>query len=357
MTHIDSQDISVVVQGPIVGRPDDPYQARLTQRCIDSIRRHLSGAELVISTWEGADLQGLNYDVAVFSPDPGGHIFHSERKFYNNVNRQIASTLAGLKCASRKYCMKIRSDMELLGPDLLQYFGKFPARNSELSLLRERVLVSTDYSRNPRRIFPYPFHPSDWFCFGYLEDVLDIWDIQLADEPRMSRYFEHAPRPQPDLYPHFLNRYFPEQFIWVSFLRKHREVDFDFYADNRESVLESSEKSLAANLVLLSPEQLGIKFLKYDVKIEDRVSLYTHGEWQRLYKKYCDPDFKCTFDSELVRVRFYRVMKALTVKGALSNTLDLILKANPHFLTDWQAKFPRSFSRLQKWFAYLTSGE
>lgn len=357
MTTIDFRDISVVVQGPIVGGPDDSNDVRLTHRCVESIRRHLSGAEIIISTWEGSNLIGLSHDIAVFSTDPGGCIFHKDKKYFNNINRQLVSTLAGLRVASKKYCIKIRSDMELTGSDFLKYFGVFLARNEELSFLKERVLVSTVYSRNPHRNLPFAFHPSDWFCFGYLEDVLDMWDVPLADEPGMSRYFEFNDRPNPDFFPHFLNKYFPEQYLWVNFLRKHVQVDFDFFADKRNSVLDFSEKSLSANLVLLDPKKLNVKFLKYNVNLEDRISLYTHWEWQKLYKKYCDTQFNCAMDSEVIVIYCLRLLRIFTIKGILSITLAIMTILSPSILVDWEGRFPKSFIKCRNVFRFFTNAK
>ena len=42
---IDPREISVVVQGPITGRPTDPPQQQLTRLCLEGLRRHLPGAD------------------------------------------------------------------------------------------------------------------------------------------------------------------------------------------------------------------------------------------------------------------------------------------------------------------------
>ena len=60
---IDSKDISVVIQGAI-----DPIE---TKKCISSIKQYLPGAEIILSTWENSNLEGLEYDHLVLSKDPG----------------------------------------------------------------------------------------------------------------------------------------------------------------------------------------------------------------------------------------------------------------------------------------------
>ena len=60
---IDTNDISVVVQGAI-----DQIN---TPKCLRSIRKRLPGAEIILSTWEGSPIDGLDYDKLVLNKDPG----------------------------------------------------------------------------------------------------------------------------------------------------------------------------------------------------------------------------------------------------------------------------------------------
>ncbi len=57
------QEISVVVQGPVVGASSDPDDRQLTRRCLTSIRALLPNAEIILSTWRGSDVSGLQLDV------------------------------------------------------------------------------------------------------------------------------------------------------------------------------------------------------------------------------------------------------------------------------------------------------
>ena len=111
-------DISIVVQGAV-----DKTE---TPKCLKSIRQYLPNAEIILSTWEGTDLsciEGL-YDKLVLSKDPGG-VFYEKKKYYQNINRQIVSTKAGLELAERKFIMKLRSDLIFTNNTFLDYFEKF----------------------------------------------------------------------------------------------------------------------------------------------------------------------------------------------------------------------------------------
>jgi len=326
---IKPHEISVVVQGPITGRPDEPYEKRLTYRCLESVREHLPGAEIVLSTWKNSDLSGLSYDVLIESDDPGAlpcdmeekgrrvlfnakhHIAvatagllaatdnsgdvkfaRSRRRYLYNANRQITCTRAGLLAASKPYAMKLRSDMLLTGTGFLKFFGKYKARNPAWKILKDRVVTNTYYARNPHGKYQYPFHPSDWFHFGWREDVLNIWDIPLTPEPETSRWHDTRPHPLND-HEHFAYRYTVEQYIWLSFLRKHGEVLFDHKTDLSNDSINISELTIANNLVLVEMTQLQVRFMKYPQTTHNWIESYTYGDWQRLYKKYCDSNFHC----------------------------------------------------------------
>ena len=282
--------ISVVVQGPITGSPDDSPEKRLTQKCLQNLRRDLPGAELILSTWRGADTRGLDFDVLVESDDPGGLCYHNGlmdgRRILNNVNRQIVTTRNGLMRATRPYALKIRTDFWLEGRAFLEFWEQFPRRGEAWRVLEERVLNCTVYARNPRRHLPFAYHPSDWVFFGRREDVLAIWNIPLAPEPETSRWFDDKPRPARDPYPNATNRYTPEQYIWTAFLRKHAPLHLDHQFEVSRAIIEGSEQSIANNLVLLEPGQWGLKFERSPIPPFDLASLYTHGDWQRLYNRW-----------------------------------------------------------------------
>lgn len=268
-----SAEVSVVVQGPVVGGPDEPADQRVTKLALDSARAVYPDAEIILSTYVGTDSRGLDADHVIFSEDPGpvpsrDQILHIP----NNVNRQIVTTRAGLKKASRPLAMKLRSDMLVVHDAPLTLFGSWPARADSLRLLSERVLVPTKYSFNPRRVFAdyrFLYAVSDWCHFGTRADLLDLWSA-----PSFDSSFEWL-----------LGRRVvaSEQWLWMSFLNRHDAgAAFD-----RPDALQHSELSIANNAILLEVEDLGVAFTKFVPSARIQMALYTHGEWLRLYRRYC----------------------------------------------------------------------
>ena len=267
MNVVTGKDISMIVQGPIEGTANDAPEARRTQRLLQSVRYHLPDAELIVSTWKGSCQTGLDCDKWIESDDPGGISYRDlSNTSKNNVNRQIISVQQGLLQATRPCAFKIRSDMLLTGVGFLDYFTRYQGRNEEWAFLRDRVLTSAFFSLHVNRLGGMPFHPSDWIAFGWSDDLRDMWNIAHCSE-------EDA------------NRYTPEQYLWLSFLRKHRPVLCEHHTDESNDANLNTWISFANNLVILDPAQLGVQFIKY--KISPYTPLvYTHGDWLRLYKRY-----------------------------------------------------------------------
>ena len=61
------EEITAVVQGPV----EEVY----TRLVIESIRRYLPGARIVLSTWKDANIAGLDIDELVINEDPGAPAF------------------------------------------------------------------------------------------------------------------------------------------------------------------------------------------------------------------------------------------------------------------------------------------
>ncbi|MBI5333755.1 MAG: hypothetical protein HZB72_04065 [Burkholderiales bacterium] len=273
---IRNEDITVVVQGAI--------DKRLTPICLASIRKVLPGATVVLSTWKDPALPKFDCDVLVQSEDPGAGVADWIHNVRNNVNRQIVSTLAGLREVRTKYALKIRSDIELVSRAFLDYFerlGEPPA--DPAAVLKRRLVVNNLYCTDPR-VRQLCFHISDWTQFGLTEDVLALWDIDLQPQ-EYDRFYSDRERPEIDTFPTWNGRYVPEQYIWASFLKKRGlDLRFDHRSDGRDLVL--SEKLFAANLVIVDYEDFGIRFRKFDPYRFDYDTQMDHLRWAKLAATY-----------------------------------------------------------------------
>lgn len=290
---ISSKDITVVVQGLV--------DKDKTIKCLKSIKKYLPDATIIISTWEGCNIDHIEglYNQVVFNKDPGATPHHDcENSILNNTNRQIVSSFNGIKEVKTRYTLKIRTDFYLTGNTFLSFFDKYNSFTDNLRRVRKKVLSCNLYARNPYHIeSPFPFHPSDFVFFGLTEDVYNIFNIPLiSDEDAL--YFKNRE------YPKVLGReyaslprYFPEQYIWIKFL-KYEELDYTVDADINNLI--KTDISFANNLVILSLKQFCINSDKEGIFSYFPYTCYTHYDWLNLYAKYCNPNISINHNKQAV---------------------------------------------------------
>jgi hypothetical protein len=278
MSSIKYEDISFVVQGPI--------HPIVTKKCLLSIRRFFPGSKIIVSTWEGSDISELEYDLLVFSRDPGAVSYCiGDKIYFNNINRQIVSVINGLKIVNTKYVAKVRSDAEFINDNFLDHYNKYDIYNENYKFFKDRIIAPTYFFRNPRHI-TLLFHISDIFHFGNLDDILNLWDISLAPEPETTRWFDRKFEFFNTL-PSISCRYAPEQYIWISFLRK-KGLRIRFEYSNHLSIdnVLLSEQTIVNNFVIETPQNLGLN-LPQRFEDGDIYSIYQVSDWEFLYKKLC----------------------------------------------------------------------
>jgi hypothetical protein len=281
-------DCSVIIQGKVFGEPADAYNKQITLHCIESVRRVMPNAEIILSTWEGTDVSHLSFDKVVFCKDPGAIPYNDLNPNYlNNINRQIVSTYNGFKAATRTYAIKMRGDCQLIDSSFVNFLMPY-ARSSKFKFFKERILIPTKYSRNPRRIAQL-LHASDIFQVGLLEDLLSLWSINLQPEPYFTRAIPANKIIINDALqgPNFRMKFGPEQYIWYAFAKKKgHDFELKHYSSLPLSKIMNSEWSIMNNFVIAEAEDIGLLLPKriQDHKVKD---LYTHKEWQSLYKRYC----------------------------------------------------------------------
>jgi len=270
---INSKDISVVVQGAV---------SEKTPECLKSIRTSLPDAEIVLATYINTDINGLDYDKAALIEDPGSYPYsnHPNSSRPNNINRQIKTTLEGLKTATRKYAFKLRSDFLINGCGFLDYFDKFPKSDPDYKIFKYKILSCVFFARNPHN--HHPFHPSDIAFFGLREDLINLFDIPLMTKDESTAYEANG---------YSYCQYVPEQHLWIKCLLKNgKTTGLKHQRDVNDKNAADSEKYTASNFIYLDWNQFNLtapthlKTFAYN----DFNDTITHVEWRTLYKQYVD---------------------------------------------------------------------
>jgi len=157
---IDYSDFSVVIQGlPFTSNFSNTYiQAK-------NIKKWFNGT-LILSTWEGVKLPlNHSFDSVVFSLDPGSVVINNKN---SNINRQLISSLAGIKAAKTEYVIKIRSDNYIeLNSDILK----------KIRMLGKQSIMSFNVTcKNPAKSNLY-CHFSDWVLIGKKETMINLFSV------------------------------------------------------------------------------------------------------------------------------------------------------------------------------------
>jgi len=269
---------------------------------------------LILSTWRGSDVQGLDYDVLVESDDPGSIKTFSPKA--TNMNRQIYSTQQGLRAADRPYALKLRTDTELTSAAFLEYFDRFPARGEGVQIFQKRLVTWNLLTK-----FPLDganlYHPSDMVFFGLREDVDLLWSIPLYARNEAELAQDQALMEKGGAGNIPISYLTAEQYIWLGCIQKKQAAVLP--SQPQPPDCRKSSELLVNNFVVLYPEQFGARWkagqrLTYSTWCQ----LCSHAEWQRLYQKLCDPGFHAAIPWELVPKRI--VYFALTRATFLSKT-------------------------------------
>lgn len=300
--NFDTSEVSIVVQGGL---------SDITDQCIQSLRTLFPNAEIILSTWADEKVVKIDTDKTILSLDPGAVVCDKVTGTWNNVNRQIVSTQAGLAAATRTYTLKTRTDILIKSADFLSYFGKYDGEPS--AYFKKRLLLCNYYTRNPR-VFSTCFHPSDWLLFGRTEDLRKYYMKLplLTDEE--GQWFETR-RKESTFFTNYICRFTPEQHIFIHFLRTYQPVNCDCYYERTPELIEQTERAFAECFVILDyQKQMEITFTKYDPnRYLEHYSLVSHWQWLALYQHYCVKKPSILWTAHLLRGAGVHILGKLRV--------------------------------------------
>lgn len=301
----DYGDLSVVIQGPVT-------DLRATFHTIQSVRRHLPGSEIVLSTWAPAQrdksfaerIELLAVDHLVLSQDPGAWL-HNPSGVRSNLHRMLLSTKNGLEAATNESVLKLRTDTELVGTGFLNGASHFDQRIPESSILEAKVTVPSAFTRSsfPRparraaRRIPAILHVSDWAAYGLRSDLLQLYGITPPIEPAYSTFMVPLWRELPEDVPFRYEANFqfpPEMFIGLKAVGEKLGIKMQHYLDEPERWERAGQAALVSNFVVLNTfEDFGISNFKYPKTsrtpwrtLDAAETIITTHKYSRLYSEF-----------------------------------------------------------------------
>lgn len=286
-------DITVLIQGKlIVGTK------KSTEFIVKTIRRRYPNIKIVLSVWKDDTISPyLKENCKVIQSSDPGAVRNWKSAKPNNVNRQIISTLNGLRFVKTDYVVKIRTDFWIDIKTVARLFDK-------LKPSQDAVLISGITTKNPLRETNGYFHFCDWLYFGKTERVIEFFDIPLFDS---------------SLYSHLPFEVAPEQHLSFSWL-VNKSILSSVEDLPKLFNLRLQNDVIRCNLVVVSHRELKIRSLKLGYCFipfgTNGFRSYTHLELLKQRGKII-PLF--AFRNELVQFR-YRIQRYII------NTLIKLIK-------------------------------
>lgn len=310
------------MQGPVIENQ--------TVEVLKSIRGNFHDSKIILSTWEDTNINFDSnlYDDIIFNKDPGCFFAFLDQK--NNVDRQVVSTLNGLKACKTKYAFKIRTDFRIVGDNFLNYFGVFDKFNKEYKIVNKRILACTNATRNPYNKYAmnYPFHISDFAFFGLTEDLLKLFDIPLTPKEDKDYFFTHQNLLRLG---GIVCRFIPEQWILMNLLKNNgKKTNFEYATNFSKENSKLTELYITNNFVLLNLEQFNLNPFKTQFLTKNNLvyleTCYTYHDFLKMYKKYCDNNYLIPIlDKERSNSFFViKKFKRLFIKPILKPIINVI---------------------------------
>ena len=270
---IDSYEISVVIQGPILG---------CTQQVVDRVREFLPHSEVILSTFE-SDKVVSGVDKIIFNSDPGAFVQQKASGTLNNINRQIRSTKAGLDSSTKRYILKIRSDLFISHVGFLFAFGGLDKYVEGYRIFKTKLVTGVLFSRHNYRGVLTPFHLSDWYYFGLSEDVKKFFSsIEEVAEPEFTEYFLRNSKQSPFGSTTF--RFSPEQYFTYSCYKKFiGKYEMKDAADVTDDLMLESDKFIVSNFRIVNSKNSGLYSNKYKAL---RNELNVGNAWYNLWNEF-----------------------------------------------------------------------
>lgn len=281
---IEDKDISFVVQGPVQASADRKQFTGITEECLQSIRQHFPDATIILSTWKGQNLEGLDFEKLCELEDPGPNFINQDgNQLKLNNNRQIYSSHMGLKAVETPYAAKLRTDNKLTGRGFVELFEQYSElpREENFAVLDSRVVTSSAFFISSHAGRPVHFHKSDLFDFGRTDDLLKIWSEHLIPELDFSKKKGYKSR-----YPA------TEQFLCLSWVSRliNKKCHINTKAGDHAGLGDTFWPSfIANNLIVDTPENLNLDVTERFYKRGNLSLEYDIQDWLFLNKQRNKP--------------------------------------------------------------------
>ena len=280
---IANEDVTIVMQGGLGGEWDVRYSAGY-------LREVMPGVKIILSTQKSAAknlVDHSDFDAVILTEDPG--VLPSVKLVGgpHNVNRQIASSAAGLAAVTTPYAMKLRTDAYLSSRKVIDLWSRWAEGNpGPRRKGTARILIMSLFSLNPRFDERLCYHLSDFMQFGRTEDLQAFWSGPMMDFGTNTHY-ERNPFPEHSIprEREFRSRYATEQWLTLGYLFGKGPWPIAYHNDISDDIIREFEEYLADNFIVAHPLDVDLHMPKHNHIFGSRyfnTICYSFEDWKKV---------------------------------------------------------------------------
>lgn len=257
--YFTDKDISIVIQGPLYPEYNIDNHARIMRKIFPESEIILSSTDTYIDELSLFDKVVKNEDIEALPPLK----FNQTAK--NNINKQINSTLSGIKYVTRPLVLKIRSDQFITSPKILNIWNELKEKKREKKLSKGRILTISLFSLNPRAFERLPYHVSDMVLFGYKEDIERYFSCPYYQLENAIWYENHTHADYSNKFEKkFRSRYAVEQWLLLNFLFEDQKFPIEYHNHISKKIINTFEDLLVDTFIIVHPRDINLTMPKFD---------------------------------------------------------------------------------------------
>lgn len=294
-------NLSIVIQGPTIVNNENVMLSALK-----SAKEIFPYAEVICSTWKGMECPDFEKysNHVVYTQDPGGF---KDTQGYLNVNRQIVSSFAGVKKVSRKYTLKMRSDLAIKNENIIKLYNDAILDNDIQTECETPILLTNLTSVNVDR-GKQLFSLCDWVYLGTTNKVYKLFSLPKFP----AKYFRENIKGAK------AQRFNAEQWFILNYLDEKYGV-FSWFTDGYifgRGKAEIVKKIYSREFFMISFLKLGMRSKKYKLTFFELSKMYTQKEWDSQTNGR-----KFVFDFERV---LYQLISSSTIRAYAKKIISFV---------------------------------
>jgi len=281
--HFTDKDISIVIQGPLYAEYNIENHVRTMRDIFPKSEFILSSTDTYTNKLGLFDKVIKNNDIKPLPP------LKFNQTAPNNINKQIHSTISGIKSASRPLVLKIRSDQFVNSSQILNLWNELKGKSRKNQYGKDRIITISLFSLNPRSFERLAYHVSDMLLFGYKEDIQRYFSCPYYQLENSIWYQSHKHADSSNkVEKAFRSRYAAEQWLLLNFLFSNQDFPIKYHNHISKEIIHTFEDILVDTFIIVHPRDIDLSMPKFSYPYNSKeynLFCYSSSDSLRLLKQ------------------------------------------------------------------------